>query len=293
MTFPICLSTDIKLRYKKNLPAIQNVAEYSITHSELGIHLDIWECSRCRLAFIFDKATAGELVKSYQRDRDETIYLQEKDGRIKSAHKIIGKIKKIKPREHLLDIGCGTGIFISEAQKYGYEAWGIEPAPVNEQTQGASPKIINNYLEKAHAELPNNYFDIITMFDVIEHLTDPHLNLKIINTKLKAGGLLVLSTPNWSSWLARLAKEKWYAIQPHHLYYFSKKNLVPLLNSHGFRILYITSYQRYFSLSYILIRLIAFNKIFKFLNKLSQAPWLKKIIIPINLHDELFIMAVK
>ncbi len=289
----ICHSEDIALKYKTTLSLNKRIKEYSVTHSELGVHLDIWECSKCRLAFVSDSFAITELINTYQQNRDDNLYKEEIVGRIKSAHKILKKIKKIKPAGHLLDIGCGTGIFITEASRLGYDVWGIEPSPAIKNVALNQDHIINNYLENVYKQIPDDFYDIITMFDVLEHLPNPNLTLDIIYNKLKTDGILIIATPNWSSWLAKITKEKWYAIQPHHLYYYSRKNLFSLLHQHQFKTVSCDSYKRYFSLSYIITRLSAYNRVFKLIDHIIPGGLKNKIIIPINFHDELLITVIK
>jgi len=143
--------------------------------------------------------------------------------------KKIGKVSEQKGKR-ILDIGCSFGFFLDSARELGWETYGVEISKYasdfarNKLHLNVTTGTIND------VSYSDNFFDVITMWDVIEHLGDPVSSLKKIRNLLKPNGILALATPNIQSPLARLTKEKWEQIKPaYHLYYFSPRTLTKLL----------------------------------------------------------------
>ncbi|MFQ5845460.1 MAG: class I SAM-dependent methyltransferase, partial [Planctomycetota bacterium] len=85
--------------------------------------------------------------------------------------------------------------------------------------------------------LPREPFDVITFWDVLEHLANPRAALEAAFRRLRPGGLVLLSLPNFASYQARHFREDWYALSlPHHLYHFTPATLTKLLEAAGFRV---------------------------------------------------------
>lgn len=131
----------------------------------------------------------------------------------------------------LLDFGCGVGKLCLIAQEYGLQATGIEADPSARLTaaQTGGLKVYADFQE-LQAALPFERFDIITMWDVIEHLREPWEDLQNLSNRLRPGGYLLVSTPNARSLRARLRQSRWDNIlNPTHFYYFTRKSLRAVL----------------------------------------------------------------
>lgn len=144
-------------------------------------------------------------------------------------------VKSLKNRK-LLDIGCGSGIFLEVAKSRSFKVKGIDfnthilhilPESVREDV------IIRDFLEYETDEK----FDVVTMFFVIEHMPNVREVLNKVWKMLKYGGILAISTPNSNGFTASLKPENYYSIIPEdHLYEFSVKGLTNLLQKNNFRI---------------------------------------------------------
>jgi len=146
----------------------------------------------------------------------------------------------------ILDVGCGTGHFLKVAQDRGWEVAGIEISSFSAD-QARSRHGLNvetGTLESVHPQ--DNFFDIVTMWDVLEHLPEPLKTLNEISRILKEGGIFSFSTINIASLNAWLQKEKWrYLIPPEHLFYFTPGSLKKILHDKKFSIL---SFRTHFAL---------------------------------------------
>ena len=133
----------------------------------------------------------------------------------------------------LLDIACSTGGFILEAKKIGYDVYGVDFD--SEEIKIAKSFGLDNVYTKDAVKFLTNYkneFDVITGFEIIEHLDQPKRFLKLINEALKEDGYLILSTPNRKRYFGRI--HEFWDFPYHHLMRFSKKSLKKLVEQLNF-----------------------------------------------------------
>ncbi len=132
-----------------------------------------------------------------------------------------------KKNSRLLDYGCGSGWFIEHAKKF-YRCEGYEPTTYMAELVQKNLKVRMHTNAK---KLPKNYYDIITLFDVIEHVEDVKLMAKKLYLMLKKGGIILIFTPNKDSFAFDLMKENQnLVIPPLHLHYFNIKSLSKLFD---------------------------------------------------------------
>lgn len=136
-----------------------------------------------------------------------------------------------------LDIGCGDGSFLSAMQAHGWTVRGCElPGPAYERALRQLPGCISAGTE-FDANLPDASLDLISLWQVFEHLEEPQIALQKICRLLKPGGCLVIAVPNPSSFQARLGREHWLHFDPpRHLFLPSVGQLRTLLESHHFEV---------------------------------------------------------
>ncbi|MDO9565591.1 MAG: class I SAM-dependent methyltransferase [Candidatus Desulfaltia sp.] len=151
----------------------------------------------------------------------------------------IKKIKKFKKGGRILDVGCGQGGFLNTMLKDGWEIYGVElskdACDFARETYGLNE--INN-CDLLSLDFPDNFFDVITLWHVLEHLGNPKDTLKMIYKILKEDGLLLVESPNFCSIQSRFFKDKWFSLDlPRHLYQFSPKILKMYLKETNFKII--------------------------------------------------------
>lgn len=217
------------------------------------------KCDKCGLVFrkmalelsqeeIFAfQERVGDSSKSPSAKYDASY--REDDYRVVMWKNALYKLEKARLSEgkRLLDIGSAKGTFLDVARKRGWEPIGVEPSESssNYAKQAFGVPVFAGILEEA--EFPSCYFDVVTMWDLIEHLKNPSGTIAEVFRILKPGGCLFVHTPNHDSlitcisgWLYRVSLSKFplerLLYPPVHLYFFTPKTLSQLLHKSGFNI---------------------------------------------------------
>ena len=138
-------------------------------------------------------------------------------------------------RGRLLDVGCALGDFLIEAKASGWDVEGVEISSfAAEQARERGLRVTAGRLEEL--DLPAASFDVITLYDSVEHLTDPVATLAAVRRLLVPGGIVHLVTPNVGGLQARLLGRLWYHYKPgEHLFYFAPRTLRAALEAAGLR----------------------------------------------------------
>lgn len=198
------------------------------------------KCRNCELVFLNPRPTPSEFDKLYPENYDQYLFSKKDEKLIQySYYKRLKFIKTFSKAGDLLDIGCATGDFLDYVNhNSNFNVLGIEPNKKAAEfaVENYNLTIINKSLDLI--DLKKNSFDIITMWNVIEHLNDPKNTLKIINEILKPTGFLIFNTPILNSLDYFLFRDYWIGFElPRHFYVFSDKTLHNLTNQTGFKIL--------------------------------------------------------
>ena len=167
--------------------------------SDRGLSVVI--CRKCDL--IYTNPTATGAQENYFGDsttffNEARLIFQGKKPhhRDKNYEYELEKIKKIKSSGKLLDVGTNMGFFLRKARDFGYDTEGVEPSPTVSEIarEQWGLKIHTSFLESAN--LPPNSYDIITLIDVFEHVTNPKALLNTCNSILKDDGIIAIKVPN-------------------------------------------------------------------------------------------------
>lgn len=179
-----------------------------------------------------------EDYKSHPRlVQDEPTRLQRLDKRY-GPWKRLRAVDRCQPGGSLLEVGCGTGLFLEEALKSGrWQVTGIEPG------ERAAAYVRDRLGVSVHTgrfseiDLPEDSYDAIVMWNVVEHLDSPVADLRYAHRLLKDGGWLIFSIPNLESFERRVFGPTWVGWDlPRHLYLFPQDALDGILDSIGFTV---------------------------------------------------------
>lgn len=261
------------------------------------------KCRACGLIFVYPAPNNTETI--YNNDYfcgaqggfGYINYDNDKKADFQVFEKYLNLLEQYKINKgHLLDVGAATGIFLDIAKKRGWNVAGVEISEyASQKAKEKGLEVFIGTMENLKNRKEN--FDAITMWDLIEHVPDPKQQLAISYNLLKPGGLLAINTPDAGSFYAKIRGKKWHLIlPPEHINLFNQANLKQLLEKSGFKILAIKKIGKKFKIPYIFQILYTVNRrfIWKFLSDLTrQIPILNKFNIPINLRDNMFIIAKK
>jgi 2-polyprenyl-3-methyl-5-hydroxy-6-metoxy-1,4-benzoquinol methylase len=194
----------------------------------------------------------------------------------------------------LLDVGAATGFFMNLASKK-FEVYGVEVSDFAAQKgRNNGLNILTGSLETSN--YLDNSFDVITMFDVLEHLPNPKTALLEANRILRKGGLLIINTPDSESLWANIMGSRWHLIvPPEHINYFSPKTLSTYTKKIGLKVVFNDKIGKSFTFQYIFNMLHKWQglKIWGILEKFFSKKGLSKLYIPVNLHDNFFMILKK
>ena len=252
---------------------------YSASSKEI-FYERVVRCKKCGLIYISPRPKAKLVVSGYSYAKDEQYVSQEK-GRIITFGNCLKIVKKMRGNGRLLDIGAASGIFVKLAADEGYDALGIEPSvwmcELAKRLYNAN--VLPGTLDDT--EFEDDSFDIITMWDVLEHVPDPMATLKKVKRILKPGGFLIVNYPNIADPLAKLFGRKWWFLLSVHLFYFTPETLSSYMKHLGFEKTLHKMHFQVLSYEYLVHRL---NEYSKTLAKAAKLPYIipgfRKLQVP-------------
>ncbi|MBS1636240.1 MAG: class I SAM-dependent methyltransferase [Bacteroidetes bacterium] len=206
----------------------------------------IVSCKSCGFKFT-NPRPADSVIGVYYKSEDYVSHSNTRKGLINRVYhwvrnytlgKKLALVSRHVSRGTILDYGCGTGMFLSVCHKAGWTCFGMEPdtdarALAKEQDL---PEIYSNKAELV-ASMGNKQADAITLWHVLEHVTDMDETLSFFKKTLSEKGILIIAVPNYKSFDAAYYKEYWAAYDvPRHLYHFSQDTMQKLLDKSGFKL---------------------------------------------------------
>jgi SAM-dependent methyltransferase len=184
----------------------------------------------------------------------------------------------------LLDVGSHIGVFVQEARARGWDAHGLEPSAwAVEQAHAHGVPVIQGTLADVD---PGREFDVVTLWDVIEHLADPLHELQRVAAIVRPGGWVCVHTMDVDSPFARLAGSRWPWFMQMHLYYFSRATLTAMLSRAGFRTVRAAARGRVLRLGYLVSRLTPYSQqLAGRIETAARALHLTRRLVPVNFGD--------
>jgi len=287
----LCGSDDTILLYPstlpQNSPSSRNVEALQCTNLGYGVHGPVVKCQRCGLVYINPRPSSSDVLHDYEDVVDE-LYVEEREGRVLTFQRHLRPLQRIvgpPDGKRLLDVGCHIGVFVDVAQQNGWDAWGVEPSHwAAKQAQAQGLRVVNGTLAMSGFE--DASFDVVTMWDVIEHVPDPKGELEQAHRLLKPGGVVVIHTIDIDSPFARIMGHRWPWLMEMHLYYFSPRTLRRMLEGIGYEVIHSSPQGRYLRLGYLISRLQAYSRpVYRLLDAVVTRLNLRSIAVPINLGD--------
>jgi 2-polyprenyl-3-methyl-5-hydroxy-6-metoxy-1,4-benzoquinol methylase len=260
----ICDSSNFTVLKSSNLNrqiGIKELAEQFISSSTAKLAFQLVKCIQCDLIFVNPRIKSSVILNSYATSID-TNHQYQSDYRIKSFKRALIGIERYLnnsnldfKKSNILDIGCAGGAFLKAAEQLNYTALGLEPS--NNLTLWAKEnlkvQVIATTLEK-YSKDKTKKFSMVTFWDVLEHIHNPSKILRCARKILKDEGILIINIPMVDSIPAILLRGFWPFYLNVHLFYFTRKTIIKLLEKNGFEVIHIKNYWQCLSLGYVLTR---------------------------------------
>lgn len=198
----------------------------------------IVRCRFCHLVYLNPRPDA-QLISSYYPDADYPCFHHQTEPAAFDPRDPLVRLVVPVPggAVRLCDVGCGDGSFLVAARRTGWEVAGVEPNTYArrrcEERLGVG--VVFPSFEKA--SFAAEWFDLVTLWHVLEHLPSPMRALKEAHRILKPGGVLALALPNFGSLESLLWRQHWiYVMAPAHFYHFTRPTLDRYLHECGFEV---------------------------------------------------------
>ncbi len=224
---PICNTSILENEYIEiYIPKLLNKDEYKLYH-----------CTTCEIEFWSPLSIIPDFYENNGNEAYEIFHSGLRD--VPYWQKPFFKYVPLKAGR-VLDIGCGDGVFLNEAQKKGFEVWGLDfdakSIKIAQEKFGLK-NIFAMSLEKfaEFAVKQNIKFDIISFFEVLEHQDQPDNFINIVKTLLNSEGYIVGSVPNRDSIIMKMERKLSYGdFPPHHFLRFSENVIKNFFKKKGF-----------------------------------------------------------
>ena len=208
---------------------------------------NLHSCTSCHCLFLHPMPGDEEIASFYPTHYWWSSSDSHRNGALKKLESIY---RKLALRDHvafirrsvenrsgldLLDVGCGSGTLLGLLKHRGFRVMGIDvsadAARVAENENGVS--VVVGSLDQAR--FSDHSFDVVTLFHVMEHVTDPRHVLAEVSRILKRNGSVILQVPNIDSWQCKTFGARWYGLDiPRHVIDYSKHSMLKLLGDSGF-----------------------------------------------------------
>lgn len=212
---------------------------------------NIVKCRHCDLVYVNPRLTPDELVMLYNKGAETTNVQLEIDrgNNNHDRHKVkkfdialseLGTADKVNNK--VLDIGCSTGVFMEMAERQGWMAYGVDVNKEHIENNRTKFDVRVSVQQGDTLDFQDAFFDVVTLFDVIEHLPHPLPFLAEVKRVLKPDGVLILSTPNVDGFFPKITYfllgrtiGAWeHPTPPGHVFQFSRDTLRQVVKRAGF-----------------------------------------------------------
>jgi 2-polyprenyl-3-methyl-5-hydroxy-6-metoxy-1,4-benzoquinol methylase len=227
--------------------------------SDARLNHQLVACAQCGLQYVSPRLRAETVLEGYAQGSDEA-FVSQRRGREKTFGRALDLVQRLWARSpgRLLDIGTGGGSFLFKASTRGWMVEGCEPnrwlcewARKNYGLHVGPGTVFDQDYAPAS-------FDVVTLWDVLEHTPDPKTQIREVHRLLKAGGFAVINYPDIGSWIARVMGRSWVFLLDVHLYYFTRATIRKLLEDSGFEIVTVRPHYQRLGLEYVLRRASAY-----------------------------------
>lgn len=205
---------------------------------------NIVSCKSCGFKFTNPRPD-NSVLGSYYKAESYVSHTNSKKGIVNKLYHAVrnytlkSKIKLVSSyvsRGTMLDYGCGTGMFLNVCKNDGWETYGMEPDDNARKMSIEKGLDVFSDKDKVSNRIADKKFNAITLWHVLEHVTDMEATLSFFKSKLNNDGVLIIAVPNHVSYDAQYYKAFWAAYDvPRHLHHFDINSMTSLVEKAGFR----------------------------------------------------------
>lgn len=223
------------LCHNNNLQPYLACKDYTVSHETFQLQ----RCPTCQFVLTNPRPTEQQLPKYYQSEAyishsDKSpgltgrLYKLARTYTLSWKYELVRRHAAAEPRS-VLDFGCGTGAFLETCQRHGLKITGVEPS-------SAAADIARNRTSgqiESSLDAITGTFDAVTLWHVLEHVTQLHETLENLKRHLTENGTMFIAVPNLESADARHYREHWAGYDvPRHLWHFSPSTMEQLIHNH-------------------------------------------------------------
>ena len=250
----------------------------------------IVKCKICQMIYENPRFPDSVIVEHYQNATNKN-HDSQSELRTKSFYNSLIKLKNYipKPGAKVLDIGTAGGSFLVAAEKFGYEAIGLEPSL--KLVEAAKKKKLNVFHGTIESNnLDKRYYDMVCLWDVLEHVCNPREALIASSKLLKPNGIILINYPDVGTLQAKIfGKYFWWYLSV-HLHYFTKDTIKKLAKVCGFKVVHFQDHWQTLELGYLINMAIHLKvPLAKILKRLTPSVF-QKIPIPYYASQTTLIM---
>ena len=216
------------------------VKDYTVSQEQFKIVT----CKKCGFRFT-NPRPAGDAIGEYYKAESYISHTNTSKGLISKIYQEVRKftlkgklnlINRLSPKKgKLLDVGCGTGMFLDVARENGWKVNGIEPDAGARAIAEKTNQIKIN--DEVLLSFQHETFDVISLWHVLEHIHQLNETIEWLKARLSKNGSLIIAVPNHESKDANIYQEHWAAYDvPRHLYHFSQNSIKELFAKYGFEL---------------------------------------------------------
>lgn len=293
---PNCSGTNYRTIQPAKYPTHLSRAELEKIFSASSDHIlfdAMAQCADCSLVYLNPRIRKDLIIESYSGSLDPT-FIKQNDERIATFKKsLLGLARRhgITPQtvRRVLDVGCAGGAFPKAAHDLGFDAIGVEPSRwLVEQGRALYGLDLRAGLLKDQ-RFPNQSFDLVCLWDVIEHLPDAGAVVNEIHRLLRPGGCLLVNCPDYGSLARILLGRNWPMLLSVHLIYFTRTTIADFLHRRGFEIVEIRPFWQTLQLGYVLQRASSYFRVFAFLRSFAETLRLHRLPVTYNIGQSLIL----
>lgn len=247
---PVCNSTNEKVFLEPTVNESNPQKLYGAASGIPGTQRLV-QCQNCEMIYESPRYDAQTIVQGYMSSQ-EAGHDSQYSMRVKSFYLTLKKLANRIPGKgaKVLDIGTAGGAFLDAATQFEFDAYGMEPsADLVVRGQARGLKIEQGTIE-SHQFTPNS-FDMVCLWDVIEHLPDPKFALDEVKKLLKPDGILLINYPDIGTWQAKLAGKRFWWILSVHLHHFTRRTIFDICARTGFNAFHFQRYWQVLEFGYL------------------------------------------